>query len=142
MEWEDVTYTGSIDTAFITGSTGGTFNEFNNVNFSQSWLESTLGPSGSTYLSQSSQAEFYNGELPGTIIEVTDGELNDTNTYKYPSTLVLEYDILFYTSSVTPIGIFNNINTSPNQGQIYLWYDTGSYLNPGQGLQQAQDNVK
>jgi hypothetical protein len=127
--WEDVTYTGSIDTAFITGSTGGTFNEFNtelNPYNTQSWLEFTLGPSGSTYLSQSSQYEFYNGELPGTEIEVSNGELNEANEFKYPSTLEINYDIVLYKSDITPLADFTNINTSPDQGEIYLWFDTGS----------------
>jgi hypothetical protein len=34
----------------------------------------------------SSQDEFYNGELPGTEFVVTDGELNDANDFKYPTT--------------------------------------------------------
>lgn len=136
MIWEDVTYSGSIDTAFFSGSTGGTFNEFNtelNPYNTQSWLEFTLGPSGSTYLSQSSQYEFYNGELPGTIIEASNGELNEANEFKYPSTLEINYNIVLYRSNITPLENFTNINTSPNQGEIYLWFDTGSTLavNPG-----------
>jgi hypothetical protein len=39
---------------------------------------------------------------------------------------------VFYQSSITPLEDFLNQNTSPNQGEIYLWYDTGSILNPGQ----------
>jgi hypothetical protein len=131
--WEDVTYIGSIDTAFISGSTGGTFNEFNtltNPYNTQSWLEFTVGPTGSTYLSQSSQYEFYNGELPGTIIEVSNGELNEANVFKYPSTLEIDYNTTLYLSNITPLESFLNLNTSPNQGEIYLWFDTGSTLNP------------
>ena len=41
----------------------------------------------------------------------------------------LEYD----DKNITPLENFTNINTSPNQGEIYLWFDTGSTLavNPG-----------
>ena len=145
--WEYVTYSGSIysqqvwnpiieDTYVssslienIFGSTGGTFNEFNtliNPYNTQSWLEFTVGPTGSTYLSQSSQYEFYNGELPGTIIEASNGELNEANIFKYPSTLEIDYDIVLYRSNITSLDNFLNLNTSPNQGEIYLWYDTGS----------------
>jgi hypothetical protein len=153
--WEDVTYSGSIysqqvwdpiteDTYIISslienisGSTGGTFNEFNvllNPYNTQSWLEFEVGPTGSTYLLRNDQREFYNGELPGTEIEISNGELNEANIFKYPSTLEINYDIVFYKSNITPLDNFLNTNTSPNQGEIYLWFDTGSTTqvsNPG-----------
>jgi len=102
----------------------------------QAWPEFELGPSGSTFLIREDQREFYNGELPGTEIEATDGELNEANVFKYPSTLEIYYDPTLYLSSITPLEDFLNINTSPNQGQIYLWFDTGSITNPlgGAGL--------
>jgi hypothetical protein len=130
MEWEELDYSGSIQTAFFSGSTGGTFNNFNNLNFSQSWIETVITPVGTQYISQSSQYEFYNGELPGTEYIVTNGELNDVNEFKYPTTLEIYYDPTLYLSSITPLEDFLNINTSPNQGEIYLWYDTGSILQP------------
>ena len=128
---EDLTYTGSIDTAFMSGSTGGTFNDFNNVNFTQSWVETVNTPTGVQYISQSSQYEFYNGELPGTEFVVTDGELNPNNDFKYPTTLEIYYDPTLYLSSITPLQNFLDINTSPNQGEIYLWFDTGSSSTSG-----------
>jgi hypothetical protein len=100
----------------------------------QVWYEFELGPTGSTYLLREDQREFYNGELPGTIIEASNGELNEANVFKYPSTLEINYDIVFYKSNITPLNNFLNLNTSPNQGEIYLWYDTGSTTqvsNPG-----------
>ena len=57
------------------------------------------------------------------------GELNEANVFKYPSTLEINYNIVLYRSNITPLESFTNINTSPNQGEIYLWYDTGSFLN-------------
>ena len=126
---EDLTYEGTIDTAFMSGSTGGTFNNFNNINFTQSWIETVNTPIGVQYISQSSQYEFYNGELPGTEFVVTDGELNPDNEFKYPSTTQNTYIPTLYVSNITPLEDFLNINTSPNQGEIYLWFDTGSFLN-------------
>jgi hypothetical protein len=128
---EDLTYEGTIDTAFMSGSTGGTFNNFNNVNFTQSWVETINTPIGVQYISQSSQYEFYNGELPGTEFVVTNGELNNANDFKYPSTIEVYYDPTLYVSNITPLEDFLNINTSPNQGEIYLWFDTGSTTQPG-----------
>jgi hypothetical protein len=96
----------------------------------QTWEETTIGPSGSTVILHNSQNEFYNGELPGTFIETTDGELNFGNTFKYPSILEVDYSTAFYPSNEIPLSIFLNGATSPNLGEIYLWYDTGSTTTP------------
>ena len=149
MSYTQPEYSASIESGFIEGGAGGTFNDYNNLNTSpwgiaseslsnvynltQSWVESIVGPSGSVDIIHDSQDEFYNGELSGSTLLVTDGELNDANSFKYPSTVEISYDIIFYSSSVTPLNAFNNINTSPDQGEIYLWYDTGSILDTGEG---------
>ena len=130
VEWEELDYSGSIDTAFISGSTGGTFNQYNTTTFAQNWIQTYDGPTGVSYISHSSQDEFYNGELPGTEYVVTNGELNDANNFKYPTTLEIYYDPTLYLSSNVPLDYFLNPITSPNQGEIYLWYDTGSTINP------------
>jgi hypothetical protein len=130
VEWEDLDYSGSINTAFISGSTGGTFNEFNTTTFAQNWIETIYTPTGIQYISQSSQYEFYDGELPGTEYVVTDGELNPDNDFKYPTTFEIYYNPTLYLSNITPLSDFLDINTSPNQGEIYLWFDTGSVLQP------------
>jgi len=124
---EDLTYTGSINTAFITGSTGGTFNEFNNINFTQSWIENYISSIGVSYISHSSQDEFYNGELPGTEFTITVGELNPDNPFKYPSIASIYYTPTFYNPNVTPQNSFLDINTSPNPGEIYF-YKVPSYI--------------
>lgn len=129
VEWEELDYSGSIDTAFISGSTGGVFNQYNTTTFAQDWVQDYTSSIGISYISHSSQDEFYNGELPGTEFVVTGGELNDANEFKYPSTTQNTYTPTLYVSNITPLEDFLNINTSPNQGEIYLWFDTGSFLN-------------
>jgi hypothetical protein len=130
VEWEELDYSGSIDTAFISGSTGGTFNQYNTTTFAQDWIQTYTGSTGISYISHSSQDEFYNGELPGTEYVVTNGELNDANDFKYPTTLEIYYDPTLYLSSNVPLDYFLNPITSPNQGEIYLCFDTGSILQP------------
>ncbi len=120
---------------FSPSTIGNTTPYFNN----QIWEENIIGPSGSVSFIQDSQKEFYNGEFSGSTLLVTDGELNDENKFKYPDTIEISYNIIFYTSSVTPLEAFNNINTSPNPGELYLWYDTGSELNTGEGLSPMVD---
>ena len=140
VEWEDVTYSGSITTAFIEGGTGGTFDSYNFtgsilpptfINNTQSWGEAVKTPVGLLTISHSTQDEFYNGELPNSIIIATDGELNEANTFKYPSDNIITYNPTLYISNITNESTFTNFNTSPNPGEVFLWWDSGSLTNPG-----------
>jgi hypothetical protein len=96
----------------------------------QTWPQYYTGSTGVSTIIHSSQDEFYNGELPGTEFIVTNGELNPNNEFKFPSTTQNLYTPTLYLSNITPLEDFLNINTSPNQGEIYLWFDTGSILQP------------
>ena len=85
-------YTGSIESAFISGGTGGVFSELNVLGsnpegqsqgfvnqiapfVTQSWAYGVDTPVGPQIISQSTQDEFYNGEFSGSEHTVTDGEL-------------------------------------------------------------------
>jgi hypothetical protein len=84
---EDQTITGSIDVGTISGGNGGSmpdlfgqtqsFDRF--VNITQVWSGSTPSLTGSVSFVQSSQIEFYNGELSGSNKVVTNGDLSDCN---------------------------------------------------------------
>jgi hypothetical protein len=72
----------------------------------------------------------YNGELEGTNLVVTDGDLNGDNTFlNYPKTPT-NYAPVLYNSSTVTSGDFLLNTTIPGSGQIYLFYDTGSILSP------------
>ena len=119
----------------VTGSNAGSFPDLkgatsgvilpSNYNFSvtQSWSGSNIGPSGSVPFIQSSQVEFYNGELSGSSLTVTDGDLNGSNPFLNASTTALAYTASYYNTTVTPRNSFLNKDTSPNNGEIYLLYD-------------------
>jgi len=129
VEWEELDYSGSIDITFMSGSTGGVFNQYNTTTFAQDWIQDYTSSIGISYISHSSQDEFYNGELPGTEFVVTNGELTSANEFTLPSITQNTYTPTLYVSNITSLEDFLNINTSPNQGEIYLWFDTGSFLN-------------
>ena len=85
---EDQTITGSIESGFITGSEGGSMPELfgqtssvfaypNAVNITQSWNGVTPSLYGLVPFSQSSQTEFFNGQLSGSNLVVTTGDLSD-----------------------------------------------------------------
>jgi hypothetical protein len=128
-------YSGSITSSFISGGSAGVYDDLLNVSsqVTQSWEYSVNTQYGPQIITQSTQDEFYNGELSGSGFIATTGELNDENPSKYPSTLEINYEVLFYTSSVTPLSSFIADPNLTENGEIYLWYDTGSYINPGGG---------
>jgi hypothetical protein len=133
VKWARYDYSGSIEMVAITGSTGGTFNQYNgltnNWGVTQSWVENILTPYGIQPTTQSSQDEFYNGEFSGSVLTVEDGELNPENVFKTYSQPNVEYQLYLYLASTSSLDNFLNANVSPNPGEIYLWYDTGSNLN-------------
>ena len=72
----------------------------------------------------------YNGELEGTNLEVTDGNLNGNNTFlEYPKVPTNYSPVLYNSNTVSSGDFLSNVNT-PGSGQIYLFYDTGSILSP------------
>ena len=122
-------YNGLIDTAFIEGGTGGTFDDYNSltprVNNTQSWYQDILTPLGLTRSLHNDQAEFYNGELPYYPTEVftADGDLNPTNEYKYPPINLINYTIDVYTDKTHTIKQFID-NLTPTLGYIYAYVRT------------------
>jgi hypothetical protein len=114
------------------GGTGGSFERFNlTTNVSQSWTENINTVSGSVLVIHNSQDEFYNGELSGSNILISDGILNPA----YPnSNLSFDYTPVRYSplgysldpSSSFAQSQFLNPLTIPNQGEILLlrgWRD-------------------
>jgi hypothetical protein len=87
---EDQTITGSISVGNIEGGNGGSMPDLlgqtsslyaypNAVNITQSWTGSTPSTSGSVPFTQISQEEFFNGQLSGSNLVVTNGTLSDCN---------------------------------------------------------------
>jgi len=95
----------------------------------QVWEETIVNPYGTQTIVHTSQDEFYNGEFSGSEFVVEDGELNPTNTFKTYSQPNVEYQLYLYLASTSSLSNFLDTNVSPNPGEIYLWYDTGSNLN-------------
>jgi len=121
-------YNGLIDTAFIEGGTGGTFDEFNtltNPSNSQVWTETIVTPIGLTQSIHNDQAEFYNGELPYFPTIVTKGELNSDNDWKYASSTAFRYTVVHFRNMTSA----SFLNTDPGNGELLLWYDEGSTFN-------------
>jgi hypothetical protein len=152
VEWENVTYTGSITTHQVwnsasqanepshslietfSGGTGGSFERFNYVgNTEQSWTESIITPLGVTSLIHSSQDEFYDGEFSGSIITVTTQSLNtpyplDNQSFNYTPIIYsnVSYSLNNFNQPFAENQFLNPV-TTPSQGQILILipYTTG-----------------
>jgi len=140
--WVPTTETFIMSSSLIesfSGGAAGMFNEFNNTatspsgslgqgpnnifNITQSWSVTTPTLSGSVTKIHDSQTEFYNGELSGSKIEVTNGELNSKNQFKNDSFKMVNYKLrLYYKNSGSNEDYFLNNNNSPTNGYISLYY--------------------
>ena len=104
------------------------------VNINQVWSGSTSSPLGPIPFIESYQYEFFDGELSGSSIIVDDGNLTDPDCLPYlqASKTPTPYKPVFYKSdqmlgSNNSISVFLDANTSPNNGEIYIYWDSGSY---------------
>ncbi len=127
---QDITITGSIEMVYITGSTGGTFNQFNGLTnewqVTQSWTGVDVGPLGDVAFTQSNQEEFYNGELSGSEFVVENGELNEANPVKQVETTPLLYQST------------GSNSTNPGVGQFFWKYGNhiaGNVFSTAVGIQ-------
>ena len=93
-------YSGSIDTAFTDGTHGGSYTQL--VERSTSYAERIVVPSGSAMTFRHNYEEpKFNGELSGSRIRISNGELNRSNTVKKTSQPELAFNITFINSSNT-----------------------------------------
>ena len=96
------------------------------ANITQSWSGVNDTRLGLVPYTHNTQDEFYNGEFSGSIITVATQSLHNCDIF---NNLLVTYDLFFYSSNVsssTSDDNFLNPITSPNQGQIYLLYDSSS----------------
>lgn len=130
---DDSIITGSIDTAFITGSDGSTFGA--NSDYITDWTSSIQTPDGIVLRPASpngirlvartdGETPRYTGEFSGSVLGITDGELNRDNPFKRGVREATSYDLTLKSDGVcllagssTTVYITNegphNITTAP-----------------------------
>jgi hypothetical protein len=106
----------SIPIETISGSDGGTFLS---GYVTQSWDGINVTPLGDVPFTQDNKEEFIDGEFSGSVITVTDGELNPDNPIKYANTIGIAYKTSGSTSTNVQdgelnwdYGFINEINNS------------------------------
>ena len=147
VSFENTQYTGSIDTAFISGGAGGVFNVFNGLETSpagtlgtgpknrfgitQSYSVTTPSLSGSVTKIHDSQDEFYDGEFSGSNITVTNGNLN-VGCFGEAGGVDL-FGVRIYNSTLYSLNKFLDFENNPKQGYISLFSEpiaTSSFVPP------------
>ena len=121
----------------VTGSNGGSMPDLNGqysttdlyVNITQSWDVVINTPVGLVTSVHDTQDEFINGEFSGSILEVANQRLIDEDCEQLlkVSTVEVNYKPYFYKSPITSLGAFLDLNTTPNDGEVYIfWNDVES----------------
>lgn len=94
-------FTGSITIGIRSGSSGDSFGARDT--YDTAYTPSVLTPTGSIPVQYYSHNEAkYNGELSGSILTISRGELNDENTFKYANSTNISYIFNLTDSSDTP----------------------------------------
>jgi hypothetical protein len=130
----------------ISSSTAGVFPDLHGsvsssnyyINITQSWSSSILGPLGYGVFVNDDQKEFYNGELSGSNLTISDQRLIDEDCIPFleVSTVGTPYSTRFFystgsynysnyvngLSSSMNLSEFLQDEVSPNPGQIYLYW--------------------
>jgi len=121
----DSQLSGSVPVGTFSGGTGGVLQRFQDnptqFNLTQSWneiVETVFGPHTITH---TDEAEFYNGEFGGYITATGSGA--DCGRFINPKFEEVEYRPVFVTTTDFTEEEFLNINTSPNRGIVWLWWE-------------------
>ena len=143
---EDMTITGSISVGITEGDSGGTYPELfgqtsslytylNVVNVTQSWSGATPSVSGAVPFIQSSQTEFFDGQLSGSNLVVTTGKLSDCK---------VEIIQVYTTSSIyipnLSLYYFNKYDFDTNKTYYLSFTETNDALAAGNGAISIYDS--
>ncbi len=100
-------------------------------NVTQSYSITTPSLSGSVTRIHRSEDEFYNGELSGSTLIISNGELNeDCAQFKFINPKGASYGIRSYNSEDDDFGIFIDSNQKPLKGFIQTWFQNDAASTP------------
>lgn len=119
-------YEGTIETAFIEGSNGNTFHS-SSQEYTSSWIEQVQTPLGISSNNQHAQEEAkYDGELSGSYIILTQGELNSENLLKIlsPTAPIVR---TFLVTNLPTGGDYSALDYTPDDYETSIW-KTGDFI--------------
>lgn len=113
-------YEGTIETAFIEGSNGSSFHS-SSLEYTSSWVEQVQTPLGISNNNQHAQEEAkYDGELSGSYVVLTRGELNSQNFLKIltPTAPLVK---TFLVTNLPTGGDYSALDYSPDDYNTSTW---------------------
>lgn len=126
LTWRDETKSGSISIGSYTGSQGGAYDNSGSYNFTTSHTQSVKTPVGRTTKIIGAEAPMFNGELSGSAVVTTTGELTSLNPFKDQAQPNITFDLtLFNLSLPLPPACIIALSAS-YQGEFFEIFATGS----------------
>ena len=115
-------YTGSINTAFITGSHGESFGSEKKARYNTNYSGSYKTPLGVITRNVTDQSPRYTGEFSGSAVVVSTMELNTANVFKSINQPIFEFDVTIFNLSlpIPPACTVSLITTY--EGEYYVFY--------------------
>lgn len=110
-------YTGSIEISSITGSSGGLFTS-RSRSYNTDYTQSIATKSGSLFRVVSNERPKFDGELSGSNITISSGELNIANIFKKVNQPPLEFDIIFVEETSVTLTSFQMSSTSTSTDEL------------------------
>lgn len=126
VSWTDTTKSGSLSVGSYTGSQGGAYDSSGSYNYTTNYTRSLTVPGGRTTKVIYDESPMFNGELSGSALVSTTGELNIQNPFKQQAQPDIAFDLtLFNLSLPLPPACIIALSAS-YQGEFFEIYSTGS----------------
>lgn len=122
----DEQYTSSISVSTITGSQGGIYESSGSFNYTTNYTQSIVTPLGRTNKNITDESIQFNGELSGSAVVATDGEIGVQNPFVGSAQPIITFDITMFNLSL-PLPPACVIALSASfEGNYFEAYSTGS----------------
>lgn len=124
--WTDETKSGSLRIGSYTGSQGGSYDSSGSYNYTTAYTQSIRTPKGRTTKILYDESAMFNGELSGSAVITTTGELNTENPFKQQAQPNITFDLtLFNLSLPLPPACIIALEAT-YQGEYFEIFATGS----------------
>lgn len=122
----DEQHTSSISVSTITGSQGGVYESSGSFNYTTNYTQSIVTPLGRTNKNITDESIQFNGELSGSAVVATDGEIGVQNPFVGSAQPIITFDITMFNLSL-PLPPACVIALSASfEGNYFEAYSTGS----------------
>jgi len=100
--FEEKIYTASIVTNTVTGSQGGVYDSSGSFDYTTNYSAHIMTPLGPTDRNVTDESPMYTGELSGSLVVATDGELGKRNPFLDLAQPLIQLDVTVFNFSLPP----------------------------------------